>query len=305
MSYPTTSNEPFAGRDPDRWGEIFYNLNHTAQTWACVRAAIGHADDTMTRASAAAIDPDHPGLRRGSPLWSEAAVSSYQLLSDTGAYSHVDTDPVNRCVADVEAVRTWLTAPMAAPGLESTTVADKLGVDDDFLLDDEDRPGRLAKLLSTAQLVGVLRTDSAHLQLWHIADNDGDLDGHRLAVLGDNGVVLSSGLLAVDHLADDSLTGIDAAVDLLSNAAVIANDVLTVATRAQDAPPATAPRIYSQLDQPAPTAAAEQEPVPVWVAGYRVGRAFPPPGQGQPGNPSTQTQSGPPVLGRPPTRPRP
>ena len=275
--HPTTASLT-ARPSADVWEEIFHNPDHSGQTWACVAAAIDHADATLRHAATTATNPSGATLRRGGALWRQVAAGSYQILHGTGAYRHVDADPPAYAIADLISARTWLTAPAATTDRDATTIADTLDVDEDFLLDDENRPARIARLLEAAQRVGVLRSDGAHIQLWHIADDNGDLDGHRLAVCRDDGVVLASTLLTINDIADDTLTAIEAAVAVLARAAAIASGVITVAARADALPSRSAPPTYSPHSEP--DLDTTPPPVPAWVQGFRPrgGRSFPPPG---------------------------
>src|SRR5690349_19946953 len=109
----------------------------------------------------------------------ETAAASYRLLAGSGAYQPTAIDlPTRR-------------APDTRYTTGTRTVADLLEVDDNFLLDDGARPGRIARLIDQAQDAGVLRCPNARLEVWHIADDDGDLIGHRVAVHRD-GVILAS-----------------------------------------------------------------------------------------------------------------
>ena len=287
-----------AAQTADAWEEIFHNPDHSAQTWTCIAAAVDHADATLRHAARTATDSSDPELRRGGALWRQAAAASYQMLHDTGAYRHLDADPPAHAVADPIAAQAWLNAP-AATGPEATTVADTLNVDEDFLLDDENRPARIARLLAEAQRVGVLRSDSAQIQLWHIADDHGDLDGHRIAVCRDDGVVLASTHLSIDDLADDTLTGIEAATTVLTQTAVIVNDIITVAARADALPSPSAPPTYPTYAEP--DLDTTPPPVPAWVQGFRPrgGRGFPPPGPGNASSPPSPRVPSPPRPGHP------
>ncbi len=69
-----------------------------------------------------------------------------------------------------------------------------------------------------------------------MADDEGDLTGHRIAVHRDGAILASEQLDATD-LIDESLTGIDAAVAVLHETAAVATRLVAAARPAARRPP--------------------------------------------------------------------
>ena len=217
--------------DDATWRDIFTSPRHSGLSWACMAIAIAHADYLVGHVARATSNASDPSLRRGGPLWTETAAASYRLLASSGAYQHLALDLPTRFAADESAIRTWLRAPDPRSPAGTRTVADLLEVDDNFLLDDGARPGRIARLVDEAQTAGVLRCPNMRLEVWHMADGEGDLIGHRIAVHRDQ-VILASEQLDATDLIDESLTGIDAAVAVLREAATVGTRLVTNANGA-------------------------------------------------------------------------
>jgi hypothetical protein len=250
--------------NPDAtWHDIFTSPGHTGQTWACMAIAIAHADNLLGHVARASNTTD-PGLRRGGPLWTLTAAASYQLLAASGAYQHQAIDPPTRFAADEPAIHTWLRAPDPRSTGGTITVADLLEVDDNFLLDDGARPGRIARLVDQAQAAGVLRCPNMRIEVWHMADDDGDLIGHRVAVHRD-GVILASEQLDATELIDESLTSIDAAVAVLRETATVATRLIATANAGSRPAQHTAgyDQVYLATLKPG------------WAQGFRVGGRHP------------------------------
>jgi len=249
-----------------QWRDIFTNPHHTGQTWACVAVAIAHADEVVRHAARGSMTSHDPALHRAGPLWTQASVSSYQMLIGSAAYRHRALDLPGRFVADEDAIRTWLTAPDPQSTDRPRTVAERLEADVDFLLDGEDRPARLARVVHEAQAAGVLRCPATRLELWHIADDEGDLLGHRVGLYRDNVILASEQLDATDLIDDEDLTGVPAATALLKRTAEIASRVLAVA--AEGTAPAEPQALgYDQVYTPGRQ--------PGWAQGFRIGTRHP------------------------------
>jgi hypothetical protein len=253
---------PIPGPNEDAqqaWQRIFANPHHDGQTWACLTVAIAHADDVIEHATARILDRDRRP-RRGDPLWAHIAVSGYTMLTSTGAYRHRSVDLPGRFTVDETAIRTWLRAP--APGLPTPdqTVAEQLRLDETFLLDDGQRHARIAGLLDNAQKAGVLRCPNARLELWHVADADGDLVGHRLGVLRDNHT-LASDLFDIDDIVDETEPGLAAAIAAMKQVAERATNVLAAAF----GEPIHPPMVVDGPDQ------AHTPDVPRWARGFGAG----------------------------------
>jgi hypothetical protein len=189
------------------------------------------------------------------------------MLTASGAYRHKALDLPGQFAADEVAIHTWLRAPDPRSPAGTRTIADVLEVDDNFLLDDAARPGRIARLVDAAQAAGVLRSSTMTIEMWHMADDEGDLTGHRIAVHRD-GTILASEQLDATDLIDESLTGIDAAVAVLHETAAVATRLVT--TAAGGSPSAEPVALgYDQVYLATPT--------PSWVQGFRVGGRHPDP----------------------------
>src|SRR5262249_43269515 len=107
------------------WQDIFTSRGHNGQSWACMAVAIAHADHLVGHVARTANAGD-PALRRGGPLWIEAAAASYRLLAASGAYQHKAIDLPTRFAADEPAIHTWLRAPDPLSPAGTPTVADLL-----------------------------------------------------------------------------------------------------------------------------------------------------------------------------------
>jgi hypothetical protein len=242
------------------WQRILTNPDHNGQTWACLAVALAHADDVIAHTARVAISPDDPAEIRAGPLWRHVAVSGYTMLMSTGAYRHLGQDLPGRLVADESAIRTWLRAPAPDPWTLGQTVADLLGVDENWLLDDGQRHARVAGLLAQAQAAGVLRCPNTRVQLWHVADDDGDLVGHRIGVVKGNATFASDQFDLTDII-DESISGVPAAVAVVKQAAERANQVLAIAAGT----PVDRETAVEGFDPP------YTREVPSWARGFRVG----------------------------------
>jgi hypothetical protein len=239
------------------WHDIFTGTDHTGQTWACIAVAIAHADNLLTQvARMSAATGQRP--RHESLLWTQMAASTYHQLTTTGAYRHKEYDQPGMFVADESAITTWLNAPDPdSPGGDRTMAA-ILEIDDNFLLDDGARPGRIVRLVDEAQTAGVLRGPTMRVEIWNMADDEGDLVGHRVAVHRDGNILASHQIDAAD-LVDESLTGIEAAVAVLQNIADVATDMVIKVTGST---PSAAPAALTEAEVP---------PIPTWAQAFRPG----------------------------------
>jgi hypothetical protein len=98
------------------------------------------------------------------------------------------------------------------------------------------------------------------LAVWHMADDDGDLIGHRIAVHRDRAILASEQLGATD-LIDESLTGIDAAIAVLRETASVATRLVAAANGGT--PPAEPVALGDDqinLPAPAPDVTAPADP---------------------------------------------
>jgi hypothetical protein len=189
----------------------------------------------------------------------------------TGPHDNGNADLAARCTADPNAVRDWLNSPAQEAAWPGETVADRLGIDEFFGVDDPDVNLHLTRLFDAGQEAGVFGAAGHRVELWHVTDDDGVHDGHLIIARRADDTGFASGHTPVDHLVDPDLTGVAAAVSALENAAVTVNELLTVNTAAADV--VTPSRVPDQ-----PLSAA--------------GRAFPAP----PGGAALPESMGPPVT---------
>jgi hypothetical protein len=129
----------------------------------------------------------------------------------------------DRCQADPDRIRDWLTA---RHDFEAPPVATDLGIDEFFNVDDIDRNVHLSRLFEAAQDAGVFGLPGYTVELWHVTDGDGVSDGHLLIARREDDMGFASGHVPTDHLIDSDLEGVDAAVSALTNGAVIVDDAL-------------------------------------------------------------------------------
>jgi hypothetical protein len=142
------------------------------------------------------------------------------------------TQPDLTCRFDPNATRAWLTDANGA-------VAEKLGIVDDFDIYGFDKWLRISDLLAAAQAAGVFGVDSATVGVLHLAGERGFVDAHRFTLSTPGYGVLCSDELDTLDLLTDHLSGVDAAMHLLAQAAHATDTLLD--QRSQ----------LARLDQPA------------------------------------------------------
>lgn len=232
------ARRPDPAADIAAWTDIEFADHHTAEELACIQAAIRNADDTTAATAAGHTDAVTGRVTRRDATWCRIARHSYEFLRDTDAYSHLAAVPAaehgTRCTADPAAIRSWLATPIPSSndtGQNQSTRAEVWGFDDYFTLDDTDLNPHLANLFEQAQQAKVFGVAGRHVELWHVADNDGSLDGHLIVLRGPDETGLATHHIPADHLVDSDLHGIDAAVGALANAAEYINELLYNAAR--------------------------------------------------------------------------
>jgi hypothetical protein len=114
---------------------------------------------------------------------------------------------------DPAAARTWLTSPSTEPG---RTVADTLAIDDGFHLSGFHKWPRINALVAAAQHAHLLGGRWHTLHVLHVAGDDGFAHHHRVTLTLPDQRVLCSPALDTADLFTDHLTGVDAAVHLLT-----------------------------------------------------------------------------------------
>jgi hypothetical protein len=151
----------------------------------------------------------------------------------------------------VRAGRTWLTS---TPAGGEGTVADTLGIVDDFDIYGFDMWVRISDLLAAAQAVGVFGVAGHTVAILHLAGEHGFVDRHRVTLTTPGWAVLCSDDLDTVELLTDHLSGVDAAIYLLAQATHVTEALLHQRAR------------LAQTDWPAPTANVDR-------AGPRTGPA--------------------------------
>jgi hypothetical protein len=146
----------------------------------------------------------------------------------------VDNSRPLRCSADPAAIRAWLrpAEPEPVDRMRPVPVPPWVvwGWGDGLTVDDPDLAGKLEHLVTEAQRAQVFGVPDHQVELWHVADNDGRLDGHLLVVRRPDGTGLASTHLSTDQLVDPDVSGVDAAVRVLANAAVTVDELLASGT---------------------------------------------------------------------------
>jgi hypothetical protein len=227
MTSPTDTSDPVA---------TWQRLNHDAPTAApSVAAAVGAAfrvADQVWRQVAA--DPSLDARTRvavtADARWASTALAAYQHLADTRAYAHLDIPAQLRCWQEPHTLRTWLTSRSDLPGFHDTTVARSWNIDDDFTWDADGVGDRMATLIEQAQRAAVYGVPGYAISLRQVTTDDPDADlivEHQVTLTTPSGAVLASAPMAADHLADDDLYGVDAALAVLANTATVVDELLT------------------------------------------------------------------------------
>ena len=261
------TNPPSSGLDPvTTWQQLYLDAPTAAPSQAaCVSAAFRLADTVWRQVAA---DPRLDATTRQAVTdqtnWARTAVAAYEHLHASGAYRHLDLPALLRCTADENRIRHWLTSPSPLPGLGMLTVAETWEINDDFRWDNDHIAVLMDTLIEQAQHAGVFGVPGYTIHLRHVlATNDDTTDHldsiveHQVTLTCPSGAVLASAPMATDHLADDHVSGVDAAVAVLTNTAVTVNDLLTAErliitdnqqARPQQPPPARPHRGFAALD---------------------------------------------------------
>jgi hypothetical protein len=159
----------------DRWGAIFHGSGmsvpqHTRPQRGRIDDAIRTADRAWT--DQATTDPARhtPPKVRGDDAWCRIAADTYDMLTASGAYWHLDND-VAACAADEHLIRAWLDAPWVPPGDEPMTMAQAQGLDEEFAADRDIDPTSVHILVDLAQRAGVFGGPRHHIGLLQWAEN--------------------------------------------------------------------------------------------------------------------------------------
>jgi hypothetical protein len=212
MTRPTTT----PGVDARAWQRLSSDPNLTATQRACLSAAYAHADLVVHL-----LGRDAGAARDG--LWYTLAVGFYHHLNGSGAFRHLPaTQLPARAVADADRIRRWLTSPSRLPQL---TMAEGLGVTADFDWQDPDLATLIPALVAEAQRAGRLSVPGHEVQVRALAPDEDGITEYLILLRGPTGT-LASAPTAADHLADDALIGVDAAVSVITNTAYTVTELL-------------------------------------------------------------------------------
>jgi hypothetical protein len=250
------------GVDALAWHTVTSNPNLSATQRACLSAAYAHAD------LAQHLTGHMAGTARDG-LWYRLAVGFYQTLHGSGAYRHLsDAVLPARCHAEADTVRRWLSGPSPLPGFAELTVAETWGITEDFDWDDPDRDTLMSTLVAQAHNAGVLTAPGHRIELRALAPDADGATEYLVLLHSPSGAVFASAPLAADELAEDGLTGVDAAVAVVTNTARTVDDLLAdqraiaYGPNAAAAPAASARRAFAPLDLTTPASM----PAPVSTA---------------------------------------
>ena len=223
---------PSPGQDPARsWHTLYLQATGAAPSVAaCVAAAFRLADQVWRQVAAdPALDTHIRVAVTGEQNWARTALAAYQHLADTRAYAHLDLAAPLRCWADPNRLRAWLTTRSDLPGFTHITVAQSWSIDEEFTWDTEGIGTRMATLIQQAQRAGVFGVPEYTIELRQVTTDDPatyTLIEHQVTLHTPSGAVLASHPIASDHLADDGLSGVDAALAVLANAADVVDELL-------------------------------------------------------------------------------
>jgi hypothetical protein len=265
-------------RDPVRaWQDLAAAASSSSpSTAACVAAATRIAEQVWRHVAAdPTLDTPTRAAVTGAATWARTALTAYQHLTGGGAYAHLDIPDPARCRADTARLRAWLTERSDLPGFTDTTVAETWNLDDDFAWDADGIGARMATLIEQAQRAGVYGVAGYTIDLRHLTTDDPDDDPifeHQVTLHTPSGAVLASAPMASDHLADDGLSGVDAALAVLANTSVVVDELLDaerhlVADRMNAADghlttPRPPTRGFTALDLSTPTPMPDTSPTP-------------------------------------------
>jgi hypothetical protein len=153
---------------------------------------------------------------------------------------------------DADHVRTWLTQPT-----DTDTIAQQLGIGDDFDIYGFHRWQRITNLVTAAQAADLFGPPGHVVEILHLAGEHGFVDRHRITLTtAQPGLMWCSPDIDSVDLLTDHLTGVDAAVHLLGAAAEITDTLLHQAETVR--PARNTPRVgqaFPPLTRITPTAA--------------------------------------------------
>ena len=231
------TNPTGAGPDPvATWQKLYLGAPHAAPSVAASVAAAFRLADQVWRQVAA--DPTRDASTRfavtDEAAWARTALAAFEHLADTRAYAHLDLPARLRCAVDARQLVTWLTGPSDLPGFAHTTVAESWNVDDDFTWDAVGVGTTMAMLVDQAQSAGQFGVPGYLIVLRQVTTDDPDDEPvieHQVNLITPSGATLAAAPMATDHLAEDNLAGVDAALAVLTNTAAVVNELLEIERR--------------------------------------------------------------------------
>jgi hypothetical protein len=278
-----------------RWEAILRATDRTPAEQARVQAAYELADATLhaavrDRVPTRFADPARQAFHNDR-TWHRIALMWHQVLTDTQAFARARGSDATACRFDPTAARAWLTGPH--PDGDGS-VADVLGIGDDFDLSGFHKWPRITQLIAAAQTANVFGVADHTVSVLHLAGDHGYVDRHRITLTTPHHGVLCSDDLDTADLLTDHLSGVDAAVHLLEQAAQTADRLLY--QRA----------LLADVAWPAPAQGRDREPTAASTTRTgpqpRPGKAFRPLAEDNPATTPPQTPA--PATNPPATRRR-
>jgi hypothetical protein len=226
MTNPVNTHDPVAA-----WQRLYLEAPQAAPSVAAAVSAAFRLADQVWRQVAAdrALDARTRAAVTGDARWASTALGAYQHLTDTRAYAHLDVPAPLRCWQDPAVLRSWLTSRSDLPGFGHTTLAQSWNIDDDFSWDAEGVGARMGTLIAQAQRAGVFGIPGYTIGLAQVTTDDPDADPvveHQVTLTTASGAVLVSAPMPADHLTDDALYGVDAALAVFANTAPVVDELL-------------------------------------------------------------------------------
>lgn len=215
-----------------RWQHIVESLSDDPDMRARLEVVARFADATVAAAAGRGwlrppVPPSGaPGADVGA-AWAQVALAWYDVLTDVETRAKPD-GPALRCRADAAMLREWLhrpDTPADSPDVdldgaspvsdEAPTVAQGLGLDD-FDLYAFGKLARVTRLLQAAQDAGVFGVDGHRIAILHHASDRGHADEHYVLVTTPLRGTLCSPPVDTVELLSAHLSGVDAAVHVLT-----------------------------------------------------------------------------------------
>jgi hypothetical protein len=235
----------------DQWS-VLVTTPQSPRRWAVIADAIRIADAAPRNAFG---DP----IVRGGEDWCRLAITA---LESPHGPAHAKRQPAalpDRCLADAELLRVWLTAPHAYADAVVAANADGLGLVDWVEASDDSAHRAMDNLLTAVQDAGIYGVRDFRIGLHRLIDADSWYTGHLIVVRPTFGPGLASPPLAHGHLVPAERARVDGAVSVLTAIATVVNDTLDTCDAAQ------ATRERGSAPRPAETdehAATRTQPFP-------------------------------------------